>query len=252
MLDKPVRLYLDLLKASLTDTLFTAEPDPDNPSAAQFLEGFRRHYIDGNAITMLPLRRLDQLEAAILDAVHSDIAGDLVEAGVWRGGSTIFMRGILAALDISDRLVWVADSFEGLPLPDPASCPREAQAHDGPVMRSYQHLAAGLDEVKRNFAAYHLLDSQVRFLKGWFADTLPDAGIERIAVLRLDADYYQSTLDVLNSLYDRVSPGGYVIIDDYGETAWTHCREAIEEFRAARAITAPLIPVDKQCSYWRK
>ncbi len=246
-------LYLDLLKRSLTNTLFSIEPDASEGSTPRYVEAAITHYQQGPAVSMLPLARLDNLQACIADVVRRGVPGDLVETGVWRGGAVIFMRALLRVFEVTDRIVWAADSFEGLPEPDPAKYPLENKAYNSAAMtKYYHHLAASLDDVKRNFAAYGMLDDQVRFLKGWFKDTLPTAPIGAIAVLRLDGDYYESTRDALANLYDKVSPGGYVIIDDYGEDMWTYCRKAVDEFREARGITDALTPVDKPCSYWRK
>ena len=168
-------------------------------------------------------------------------------------GATIFMRGILKAYGITDRKVWVADSFEGLPEPDSAKFPVEAQFHHDPLMKTfYQNFAASLSDVQRNFAAYGLLDDQVEFLPGWFKDTLPHAPIEKLAVMRLDGDYYASIMDALSGLYDKLSIGGYVIVDDYGQDAWTNCRQAVDEFRRQRCITAELLRVDSSCYYWKR
>ena len=93
-----------------------------------------------------------------------------------------------------------------------------------------------------NFRRYGLLDEQVRFLQGWFRDTLPVAPIERLAVLRLDGDLYESTIQALESLYDKLSAGGYVIVDDYGNVA--ACRQAVHDFRAQRGINDPIQPID--------
>jgi hypothetical protein len=245
-------LYFDLLKRSLTNTLFAAEPDADAELEARYVAGFVQHYIQGPAISMLPLARFDNLQACVLDVIDRGVPGDLIEAGVWRGGATIFMRAILKALEVTDRTVWVADSFEGLPEPDATKFPIEAKAHQGPLMtKAYQHFAASLEAVQRNFRAFGMLDGQVRFLEGWFKDTLPAAPIQAIAVMRLDGDYYESTMDGLVHLYDKLSIGGYAIIDDYGEDTWTYCRKAVEDFRA-RGIIDPMIQVDSKCSYWRR
>jgi len=245
-------LYLDLLKRVLTDTLFAGEPDVNAPQE-RFVVDFLRHYIQGPALSMVPVARLDNLQGCIADVVARGVAGDLIEAGVWRGGAAIFMRAVLRALEVADRTVWVADSFEGLPEPDATRFPREAQAHRGAVAtEAYRHFAVPIETVQENFRRFGLLDGQVRFLKGWFADTLPRAPIKRLAVLRLDADYFQSTMDGLVHLYDRLSIGGYVIVDDYGETEWTYCRQAVDAFRAERGIDEPLIPVDRRCSYWQR
>jgi hypothetical protein len=244
--------YLDLLKRVLTNTLFAEEPDV-NASQAAFVTRFLGHYVNGPAISMLPLARMDNIQACASDVVARGVPGDLIETGVWRGGATIFMRGILEALGDTDRVVWVADSFEGLPEPDAKRFPIEAAAHHGAVMeKGYRHFAASLEDVQANFAAFGLLDDRTRFLKGWFKDTLPSAPIERLAVMRLDGDYYESTMDALTNLYDKLSIGGYAIIDDYGEDDWTYCRRAVDEFRAERGITDRLIEVDRRCWYWQR
>jgi hypothetical protein len=218
-----VALYLDLLKKSLTNTLYVVEPDTNQESETRFVHSFIHHYIKGPAVSMLPLARFDNLQACIADVLTSNIPGDFIETGVWRGGATIFMRAMLKAIGITDRIVWVADSFEGLPEPDADKFPIEAKTHQGAVMtKVYNHFAAGLDEVQSNFTAYGVLDKQVRFLKGWFKDTLPTAPIGALAIMRLDGDYYESTMDALTNLYDKLSVGGYAIIDDYGEDSWTY------------------------------
>lgn len=247
-----VDLYLDLLKRSLTNTLYDSEPDTDGDQPT-YVRDFVHHYIDAPAVSMLPLVRMANLQMCIEDVITRGVPGDLIETGVWRGGATIFMRGVLKAHRINNRVVWVADSFEGLPEPDAEKFPVEAQFHRDPLMREfYNNFAASLSEVKRNFAAYGLLDGQVEFLQGWFKDTLPRAPIEALAVMRLDGDYYESTMDALSNLYHKLSVGGYAIIDDYGEDAWTNCRQAVDDFRRARSIREPLIRVDSKCHYWKR
>ena len=246
-----IKLYLDLLERSLTNTLLNAEPDADQDNELRYVGEFIDHYIEGRAISMLPLARFRNIRECMFEIIERQVPGDFIETGVWRGGATIFMRGLLKALDIRDRIVWVADSFRGLPSPDPDKFPVEARAHRGAVMaKSYKHFAVGIDEVRANFRTYGLLDAQVRFLEGWFKDTLPAAPIERLALMRLDGDYYESTMDALVALYDRLSIGGFVIVDDYGEETWTCCRQAVAEFRSSRSITEPLIRVDSKCYFW--
>lgn len=245
-------LYLDLLKKSLSDTLHGTEPDAE-AGGSRFMVDFLRHYIRGRAVTMLPLVRLDHLQACVEDVVARGVPGDVLEAGVWRGGAAMLMRAVLKTLGADDRIVWAADSFEGLPEPDAARFPREAAAHHGPAMRdAFGHLAASLEDVQANFARYGLLDDQVRFVRGWFKDTLPTAPVERLAVLRVDGDYHDSTRDVLVNLYDKLSVGGWLIVDDYGEDSWTYCSLAVDNFRAERGITEPLVRVDRGCWCWRR
>ena len=197
-------LYLDLLKRALTNTIFKQEPLVGQENQLRFVREFDKHYMNGPAVSMLPLARFDNLQFCVEDVLARGVPGDLIETGVWRGGATIFMRAVLRAHGVMDRLVWAADSFEGLPEPDAEKFPLEAKAFSGPVMTDvFKHLAAGLEEVRHNFSAYGQLDDQVRFLKGWFKDTLPTAPIGRLAVMRLDGDYYESTMDGLVNLYDR-------------------------------------------------
>ena len=246
------KLYFDLLKRALTNSLFEQEPNADDWEP-RYVEGFITHYIRGAAVSMLPLARFENLQSCIVDVVRQGVPGDLIETGVWRGGATIFMGGALKALGADDRTVWVADSFEGLPEPDAERFPVEAKTHRGPMMvKQYNHFAAGLEQVQANFSAFGLLDENVRFLKGWFKDTLPTAPIKQLAIMRLDGDYYESTWDGLTNLYDRLSVGGYAIIDDYGEDTWTYCRKAVDDFRAQWKITEPMIRVDSKCYYWQR
>jgi O-methyltransferase len=169
----------------------------------------------------------------------------LLEAGVWRGGACIMMRGVLAAYGITDRTVWVADSFEGLPSPDPINYP----ADTGDRHSTHGALRVSLEDVQTNFHNYGLLDGQVKFLKGWFKDTLAAAPIERLAVLRLDGDMYSSTIQTLEALYDKLSPGGYLIVDDY---ILDGCRQAIEDFRARTGIRDEINDIDGAAVFWRK
>lgn len=246
-------LYLDLLKKSISDTLYKAEPDVDRETLEKYVSGFISHYINGRAVTMLPRRRLDHLQTCVAEIERNHIPGDLIETGVWRGGATILMRALLRVYGNQERTVWVADSFEGLPEPDASRFPKEAKVFHGPtIQRGYKKMAATLEEVRANFEAYGLLDQQVRFLKGWFKDTLPGLPVTRLALMRLDGDYYEGTMDALLNLYDKLSVGGIVIIDDYGEDLWTECRQAVDRFRAEQGIVDPLIAVDSKCFWWRR
>jgi O-methyltransferase len=155
------------------------------------------------------------------------------------------MRAVLKAFDCTDRVVWLADSFQGLPKPDAARWSADA----GDQHWANPLLAVSVEQVKTNFRRYDLLDEQVRFLPGWFEDTLPTAPIERLAILRLDGDMYGSTMTGLTALYDKVSPGGFVIVDDY---LLPPCRAAITDFRQQRGIADELVTIDNSAVYWRK
>ena len=195
--------------------------------------------------TMIGRQRMDNI-VRCLDAIRTQsVPGDLIEAGAWRGGATILMRGYLAAWEIHDRTVWVADSFAGLPKPTlTQDAGHDFSAEIEPI------LAVSLDEVQDNFRRYGLLDGQVRFLKGWFAQTLPAAPIERLALLRLDGDLYESTMDALDALYAKVVPGGFVIVDDYGD--FEPCRRAVDDFRARHGVGETLFRIDWSGVFWRR
>jgi O-methyltransferase len=199
-----------------------------------------------HAETMVGLRRLDNVDACVTDVLRRNVPGDLLEAGAWRGGTTILMRAVLAAAGDTTRRVWVADSFQGLPKPDPELFPHDA----GLDYTGHAQLSAGEQQVRANFARYGLLDDRVAFLAGWFKDTLPNAPIEQLAVMRLDGDLYESTMVALEALYPKLSVGGYCIIDDYG--ALEACRRAVEDYRAVHGITEELRPVDWTGVYWQR
>lgn len=202
-----------------------------------------RERIFGFPATMIGRARLDNLEHCIRQVVADNIPGDCMETGVWRGGATIFMRGMLDVLGNKDKKVWVADSFQGLPEP-------EMKQDDGLNFFLDPCLAVPQETVEENFRRYGLLDERVKFLKGWFSDTLPTAPVEQLSVLRLDGDLYKSTIDVLVTMYDKLADGGFIIIDDYG--AIEACKQAVMDFREERGITDEITTVDWTGAYWRK
>jgi O-methyltransferase len=197
------------------------------------------------ADTMIGRIRLDNIQACIETVLRDGVEGDLIETGVWRGGAAIFMRAVLAAYGVTNRKVFVADSFEGLPVPEPQKYPVDGWYE----FHTYPYLAVTQEQVAKNFARYGLLDDQVVFLKGWFKDSLPNAPIDKLAVMRLDGDMYVSTIDALTPLYPKLSDGGFCIIDDY---AIEGCKRAVNDYRAANGIDEPLQTIDWTGQFWRK
>jgi hypothetical protein len=198
------------------------------------------------AHSMIGSKRMANLRALAERVIFGGVPGDFIETGVWRGGACIFMRAILEAYGISNRRVWLADSFAGLPPPDAASYPADTDDK----FHTFVDLAVSIELVKQNFDKYGLLDDRVMFLKGWFKDTLPEAPISRLAILRLDGDMYESTADALRHLYDKLSPSGFVIVDDYRVVAG--CRQAVDDFRTARSIKDSILEIDGVGIYWQK
>ncbi|MBV8517039.1 MAG: class I SAM-dependent methyltransferase [Acidobacteria bacterium] len=207
-------------------------------------QNFRR-LVTRYSHTMVGLRRLENLEWCASELFAAGVEGDFLEAGACQGGASIFMRALQVAYGEPHRRMWVADSFAGLP--EPVS---EPDAGIDFSESKQPWLAASLDAVRDNFRTYDLLSDEVQFIPGWFSETLAAAPVERLALLRIDADLYASTMDVLTALYDKVVPGGFVVVDDYH--AFVVCRRAVDDFRASRGITAPLRRVDWTAVYWQK
>ena len=193
------------------------------------------------ACTMIGKKRLDHLRHAALTVIEEEIPGDFLETGVWRGGACILLRGVLRAVRDENRTVWCADSFCGLPRPT-------EDADDGDEHWTKDELAVDLDSVKDNFRRFDLLDDRVQFLPGWFHETLPKAPIEQLAILRLDGDMYSSTMDALRATYSKVSPGGFVIVDDYGHPP---AQQACQEYLSSIGQAPTIEMIDHIGAYWR-
>jgi hypothetical protein len=243
--------YLDLLEKSLLDAIY-GERQFDTWLRG-LLQRLRHPYITRRGPLLVPAcahtaigaTRLRHLRRLVERTLHEEIPGDYIEAGVWRGGACILMRGVLAAHGIADRLVYCADTFAGLPRPD-----RSFPADKRDRLYKFRELAVSEETVRQNFAAYDLLDEQVVFLKGLFADTLPRLSDRRFALIRLDGDMYGSTMSALENLYDRVSSSGFVIIDDYG--GLRNCAKAVHDFLDARGLRPTIEPIDESCVWWQK
>lgn len=196
--------------------------------------------------TMVGIKRLDNLQHCVESILADGVPGDLVETGVWRGGASMFLKCVLQAHGDATRTLWLADSFAGMPAPKPGTYAADA---DSPDLTNENYLAVSLEQVQANFRRFGLLDERVKFLKGWFCDTLPNSPIEKISLLRLDGDLYESTMDSLRALHPRVSRGGYVVVDDYRN--WVACQKAVDEYRAQHGIRAPLVSIDDHAVFWR-
>jgi O-methyltransferase len=239
--------YLALVESIVVGTLYEDPPLPVS-GASHYDPHLREYGADwpSKAFSMIGVRRMRNFRSVIESVIGGNIPGDIVEAGVWRGGAAIMARAVLAAYGVIDRRVIVLDSFAGLPPPNPEAYPKDANS----VFHSYPELAVPLDEVKRNFEKFGLLDEQVVLVPGWFKDTLPTAPVKRIAVLRLDGDMYESTMQALDHLYDKVAANGWIVIDDYELVP--ACKAAVDDFLAARSVTPDLFPIDGVGVFFRK
>lgn len=199
------------------------------------------------AESMIGLRRMENIQRCIETLLDEDVPGDLIEAGVWRGGACIFMKANLVAAGDSSRTVWVADSFQGLPAPNAALYP----ADSGDDLHTRRGLSVGADQVRHNFERYGVLDDRVKFLVGWFKDTLPRAPIEALSLMRLDGDMYESTWQAIEALYPRLSPGGFCIIDDFGSHQ-SQAGQAVLDYRRANGIDEEIVDIDGFGAFWRR
>ena len=240
--------YLDLLERSLCNMIYgDASHSSYGDTRYDVARRLTGRDLPTEAHSMIGLTRLRHLRWAAETVLSEGVPGNFIEAGVWRGGACILMAGVLAAHGDVHRQVFVADSFAGLPPPDPRYAQDLATQHD---FHLRPELAVGTAQVAANFRRYDLLNENIRFVEGWFVDTLPPLKNEIFAILRLDGDLYSSTMDTLVPLYDSVAPGGFVICDDFGIVL--DARRAIIDFRKERGITNHMFAIDGDGIYWRK
>lgn len=243
--------YLDLLEKSLLDGIYGEDRLAMRLRALR--QRLRHPYATRRFPLLVPARahtaigptRLRHLRNLVERTIREDVPGDYIETGVWRGGACILMKGVLAAHNVFDRLVYCADTFSGLPKPDP-----KFPADKRDRLHKFRELAVSEETVRSNFAAYDLLDDKVVFLKGLFENTLPKLSNETFALIRLDGDMYGSTMSALVHLYDRVSPSGFVVIDDYG--GLRNCAKAVHDFLDLRGLQVKIEPIDESCVWWQK
>ncbi len=257
-------MYLDLLERAVTHTLYFPPDKRELPANVQ--ESFEHEFEKAGitelgglsdvrrrnegrdwpvyAQTMVGRKRIHNVRMLTERVISERVPGDLIEAGCWRGGTVIMMRGVLAAHGDRERTVWAADSFEGLPAPNPEQFPADL----ADINYTADELKVPIEEVRANLERYGL-DHGVEFLEGWFRDTLPTVRDKQWALVRLDGDLYESTMDGLVNLYPQLSPGGYLIIDDFG---WENCRQAVEDYRAEHGIDEPIERIDWVGAWWRK
>jgi len=189
--------------------------------------------------TMTTVERMFGLYKAVRYVVEADIPGALAECGVWKGGSVMLMAETLRLLGCTDRPLYLFDTFDGLPLPGDLDVSFDGDAALDLMLRTPKDApdsiwcVAAEEEVRRNLLRTGHPESMIHFVPGRFVpgrveETIPDQAPERLALLRLDTDWYDSTKHELEHLYPRLSPGGVLIIDDYGH--WLGARKAVDEF----------------------
>lgn len=195
--------------------------------------------------TMVSGARLRNIHDVATDIERRGIRGAFAECGVWRGGCAAVMAAVSRRAG-SHRPVWLFDSFEGLPEPSEAdgrAAAEYAGEQAGGQLRSIGRTVATADDVREIMGKLKIDPTTLIIREGWFQSTIPQSvsTIGPIALLRLDGDWYESTLVCLQGLYDLVVSGGVVVIDDYDY--WEGCRRAVDDFFAARGEQVVLRPI---------
>ncbi|MCU0269265.1 MAG: class I SAM-dependent methyltransferase [Acidimicrobiales bacterium] len=253
-------LRLDYLNACLTknkpvDPGTVREPVRHMRVKAQRLAAARRAGLRADDEGMLPVyfpyttmgrTRLDHLQRCLDTLRAENVEGDLVDTGVGRGGSSVFLRAYLDAYEQHAPSVWVVDPFRASPAAaDDAGDPDQLGGG-----ANFPSLSSDLNDVRNAFARFDLLDARVRFLQGQPYETLPDAPLDAVALLRIGGGESGDPSVVLGTLYDKVTLGGFVVVDHYDDDI--AAREAVDGFRTRRGIVDPLERIDGSGVCWRK
>jgi O-methyltransferase len=191
--------------------------------------------------TLVGPERIHNLCALAQRAEEEQIPGDVIECGVYNGGTAAILARI-ATRSQMNRTVWLFDSFQGMP---------ETNEKDGKQAQEYVGKVVGsLDQVKQLLRKAGANMDRVKIVAGLFQDTFPRVDIKQTALLNLDCDWYESVKLCLEKFYDSVVPGGFVSIDDYGH--WPGCREAVDTFFKKRGLSYELRHVDYSARWFQK
>jgi O-methyltransferase len=185
------------------------------------------------------------MHVAIRDIVQSNVPGDIVEAGVWRGGMAIWMNYLLHQYHSEKTNIWLFDSFDEFPEPT-----YEADKYVHPVTKILYETPVSSDDVTRNFEKFNLLTPNLLVVKGKYENSVPNVDISKISILHLDCDYYDPTLLMLDKYYTKISQGGYIIINNYFYD-YIHTRIAVDEYRTKNNITTPIQKIGERYGYWK-
>lgn len=196
--------------------------------------------------TMTSPERVFALRSAVHYVVQNGIPGDIVECGVWKGGSMMAVARTLRELGDSSRMLYLFDTFEGMPPPTAADVDHAGEEARTRLRRSGKDdnvwAIAPLEQVKRAVLSVGYDPAKIRFVQGRVEDSIPGEAPPTISLLRLDTDWYESTRHELIHLFPRLSRGGVLIIDDYGH--WQGARRATDEYLAQNRIKLLLNRID--------
>ncbi len=198
--------------------------------------------------TMTSPERLIALCNAVRYVSQQQIPGDVVECGVWKGGSMMAVASMLGLQNDFSRQLWLYDTFEGMSEPEAADIDHDGNQAAALLQKQNKQDAdsiwcwSPLQEVQDNLACTQYPSNLTRFVQGKVETTIPAQAPDRISLLRLDTDWYASTMHELEHLFPRLAPGGVLIIDDYGH--WQGCRRAVDQYFADNNISIFLNRID--------
>lgn len=227
--DRVVKKLVRTVKKEAMTRLDVVSPDMEPEFTELFTECHK--------YTMTSPERMYALYKAVEYVVRAGIPGDVVECGVWKGGSSMMMALALMHFGDTSRTLWLYDTFAGMP--EPGERDRDRKGHDS--VEKWESNQRGdhnewcyspLDEVKRNLARTGYPADRLVFVQGKVEDTIPGQKPAGTAILRLDTDWYSSTRHELEHLYPELAPGGVLVLDDYG--TWEGARQATDEYFASR------------------
>lgn len=263
----------------LTDTM-SQDPDyqpiisalknyPRAPTKEEilFLLKYRKFMDRDDVYSMCGPREIEQMYVILLNVAANKVQGDIVETGVWKGGMSMWMKAVLKHFGDTgrddhhnERRLWMFDVFDTFPEPTAYTLtsgdviethPNDQTIHS--LTKVMYSKPASAVKVRDNFQALNLLDDKVSLVVGLFSQTIPIAlrsGLQSIAVLRIDNDYYDSVLYVLETLYPFVNEGGYVVIDDYNNPV-LGCKDAVHQFRTKYGIASTIVDTYGGSIYWQ-
>ena len=239
------------VQETLRRVLGAPRRDADAGPQAAETPALDRHIIDRvRPYTMTSDERLQALIDAVRYCVRRDIPGDFAECGVWRGGSVLAMLLTLQEEGVTDRDVHLFDTFEGMTAPtehdvsslDPPALETWNQAEGKAWKEFFDDSIFNLEQVREALTTSGYPAHRLHFVKGPVEDTLPTNAPGRLALLRLDTDWYESTRHELEHLYPRLEQGGVLIIDDYGH--WDGARRAVDEYLGQQEMPLLLNRID--------
>ena len=221
---------------------------PKIPSCAEmiYLLKYKKFVDSPDVHSMCDVKEVDQMEYLVKDVIRRQIPGSIVETGSWRCGLMKYTKAIVDIYEGSNRQIYMFDTFDHFP--KPTQNQKDQAIH--PIVEFLFENMQPLDRIKASFKELGLLDDNVHFIQGLFEDTVPRTNLDKIAILRLDSDYYESTMLVLKHYYKNIVPGGWLVCDDYNNP-FLGAKSAVTDFRAANNITSPIIDTHGGSVYWR-